>query len=262
MAQVRLECKNMLIAITRAVSAAMNRCELTFLERQEIDIERAAEQHCRYRDCLAELGARVITLPAEPDLPDSVFVEDPAVVVDEVAVMARMGAESRRREVESLGAALERFRPLRWMEAPATLEGGDAIRAGRTLFVGASLRTNAQGIAQLAAAVGPFGYEVRPVEIRDCLHLKSGCCYMGRGTMLANRAWVDAGAFREYRILDVAEEWAADVLPIGDVVLMPAGFPKTRALLEREGFAVRTVEVSELQKAEAGVTCMSVLLDG
>jgi dimethylargininase len=261
MPQVRLECKNMLIAITRAVSPAMNRCELTFLDRQEIDLERAAEQHCRYRDCLAELGVNVITLPAEPDLPDSVFVEDPAVVVDEIAVMARTGAESRRREAESLGAALARYRPLHWMEAPATLEGGDVIRAGHTLFVGASLRTNSEGIAQLAAAVGPFGYEVRAVEIRDCLHLKSGCCYLGNGTMLANPAWIDTEPFGEYRILDVAEEWAADVLPIGDMVLMPGGFPKTRDLLEREGFAVRTVDVSELQKAEAGVTCMSVLLE-
>jgi dimethylargininase len=251
----------MLTAITRAVSPAMNRCELTFLERQEIDLERAIEQHCRYRDCLAEMGVRVIALPAEPDLPDSVFVEDPAVVVDEVAVMTRMGAVSRRRESESLGAALARFRPLHWMEAPATLEGGDVIRAGRMLFAGASLRSNADGIAQLATAIGPHGYEVRPVEIRDCLHLKSGCCYLGRGMMLANRAWVDAAAFHEYRILDVAEEWAADVLAIGDAVLMPAGFPKTRSRLEREGFTVRTVDVSELQKAEAGVTCMSVVLE-
>jgi dimethylargininase len=251
----------MRIAIVRAVSPAMNRCELTFLERREIDLARAAEQHCRYRDSLAELGVQVVALPPEPDLPDSVFVEDPAVVVDEIAVMARMGAASRRPETESLGAALARFRPLHRMEAPATLEGGDVIRAGRTLFVGASQRTNAQGIAQLASAVETHGYEVRPVAVRDCLHLKSGCCYLGRGTMLANRAWIDADAFRNYRILDVAEEWAADVLPVGDVVLMPEGFPKTRGLLEREGFAVRTVDVSELQKAEAGVTCMSILFE-
>ncbi len=251
----------MLTALTRAVSPAMNRCELTFLDRQEIDCERAAEQHRRYRDCLAELGARVITLPAEPDLPDSVFVEDPAVVVDEIAVIARMGAASRRAEAESVAAALACFRPLYRMESPATLEGGDVIRARRTLFVGTSLRTNAEGIAQLAAAVAPHGYQVCPVAIRDCLHLKSGCCYLGRDTMLANRAWIDAGVFDGYRILDVAEERAADVLPIGDVVLMPAGFPETQALLEREGFAVRTVDVSELQKAEAGVTCMSILFE-
>jgi dimethylargininase len=260
MRHVLLKCKNMLTAITRAVSSAMNRCELTFLERQEIDLDRARAQHRRYCEILTELGADVVVLREESDLPDSVFVEDPAVVVDEIAVMARMGAASRHPEAESLGAALARYRPLHWMEPPATLEGGDVIRADRTLFVGASLRTNAEGIAQLRAAVAPFGYEVRAVPIRDCLHLKSGCCYLGRGTMLANREWINADAFRGYRILDVAEPWAADVLSIGDVMLMPAGFPATEALLTREGFTVRTVDVSELQKAEAGVTCMSILV--
>jgi dimethylargininase len=251
----------MLRAITRAVSPSLNRCELSYLERREIDVARAVEQHAGYTRCLAELGCDVITLPAERDLPDSVFVEDPAVVVDEVAVITRMGAESRRRESESLAGALAQFRPLHWMTAPATLEGGDIIRAGRTLFAGVSQRTNAEGIAQLAAAVAPFGYEVRPVEVRGCLHLKSGACHLGRGTILANREWIDAEPFRDFRILDVAEPWASDVLALGDVVLMPAGFPKTQDLLERSGFVVRTVDVSELQKAEAGVTCMSVLLE-
>src|ERR1044071_3555120 len=166
----------MLTAITRAVSPSMNRCELTYLERQEIDIDRAAAQHRCYCQWLERLGARVIALSPEPDLPDAVFVEDPAVVVDEVAVMARMGAESRRPEAESLGAALAPFRPLHWMEAPATLDGGDVFRAGRTLFAGRSQRTNDQGIAQLRAVLAPFGYDVRPVDVRGCLHLKSGCC--------------------------------------------------------------------------------------
>ena len=118
----------MLTAITRAVSPSINRCELGYLERQPIDVEKAAEQHKRYEECLRELGVPVVSLPAEPEMPDSMFVEDPAVVVDEVAVMTRMGAESRRKESESLAAALARFRPLRWMRQPATLEGGDVLR--------------------------------------------------------------------------------------------------------------------------------------
>jgi dimethylargininase len=251
----------MLRAVTRAVSPALNRCELSFIERQEIDVPRAIAQHEEYVRCLTALGAGVVVLPAERDLPDSVFVEDPAVVVDEIAVIARMGAESRRREAESLAGALAQFRPLHWMTEPATLEGGDVIRAGRTLFAGLSQRTNAAGIAQLAAAVAPFGYDVRSVPIRDCLHLKSAGCYLGRRKILANRDWLDAEAFRDFEILDVAEPWAADVLAIGDAILMPAGFPKTQALLDRAGFDVRTVDVSELQKAEAGVTCMSIILD-
>ncbi len=248
-------------AITRGVSPAINRCELSYLDRQPIDVARAIEQHRNYVESLEALGAVVVALPAEEELPDSVFVEDPAVVVDEIAVIARMGAESRRGEAESLAQALALFRALHWLESPATLEGGDVIRVGQTLYVGASLRTNVDGIAQLAAVLAPFGYDVRPVEVRGCLHLKSGACSIGRGAMLVNREWIDADALRGYTLIDVAEPWAADVLELGGVILMPEGFPLTRRRLEREGFAVRTVDVSELQKAEAGVTCMSVILD-
>jgi dimethylargininase len=250
----------MLTAITRAVSPAISECELTFLDRSPIDYERAASQHRAYEECLRALGARVVSLAALRDLPDSVFVEDPAVVLDEVAVIARPGAASRRPEAEAIAAALAPLRPLARIEAPATLEGGDVIRAGRELYVGLSQRTNCEGIAQLATIAGPYGYSVTAVEVRGCLHLKSGACYLGRQTMLANRGWIDAAAFAGYRVVEVAEEWAADVLAIGDAILMPAGFPKTAAVLEREGFTVRTVDVSELQKAEAGVTCMSLIL--
>jgi len=248
-------------AITRAVSPALHRCELTYLDRVPIDVARAADQHDRYCDCLRDLGLDVVTLPSDPDLADSVFVEDPVVAVDELAVIARMGAESRRREAETLAEAVAPYRRVEWMTAPATLEGGDVFRAGRILFAGLSQRTNAAGIAQLANFVAPHGYDVRAVEVRGCLHLKSGACYLGRDTILANRDWIDADALRGYRILDVPEPWAADVLAIGNTVLMPAGFPRTHELLEREGFTVQTVDVSELQKAEAGVTCMSVILD-
>ena len=246
-------------AITRAVSPAMNRCELSYLDRQDIDVPRAIDQHRDYIRCLESLGATVVTLPAEPDLPDSVFVEDPAVVVDEIAVIARMGAESRRAEAESLAQTLAQYRPLHWLTEPATLEGGDVMRVGRTLYVGASQRTNAEGIAQLARALAPFGYDVRAVDIRGCLHLKSGACYLGRRMMLVNREWIDAAAFQGYALIDVAEPWAADVLELGGVVLMPANFPDTRPRLEAAGLVVRTVDVSELQKAEAGVTCMSII---
>jgi dimethylargininase len=240
----------------------MNRCELTYLDRQEIDIERAAGQHAAYVQRLREAGLTVYELAADPRLPDSVFVEDPAVVVDEVAVIARMGAESRRGEAHAMADALGRFRPLVRMTAPATLDGGDVFRVDRTLFAGLSERTNEAGIAQLRDAVAAWGYEVRPVEVRGCLHLKSGACWVGGDTLLVNREWVDATAFAGYDLVDVEEPWAADVLKLGNFVLMPAGFPKTQAMLERAGFAVQTIDVSELQKAEAGVTCMSVIFRG
>lgn len=252
-----------LIAITRAVSASMNDCQLAFAKRQPIDIAKAIAQHDQYEGCLASLGIQVISLAAVPDLPDAVFVEDPALVLDEVAIMTRMGAESRRGESASLAAAVERFRPLRWIVEPGTLEGGDVVRVGRTLFVGKSARSNAAGIAQLAAALAPFGYPVRGVPIEHCLHLKSACTYLGRDTLLANRAWVDLAEFGNARVIAVAagEAGAADVLAIGDTVIIPASFPATAATLEREGWRVMRVDVSELQKAEAGVTCMSVIFE-
>jgi dimethylargininase len=253
----------MLTAITRQVSAALNRCELAYLPRRAIDIEKARAQHRAYEACLSELGAREISLPAEPDLPDSVFVEDPAVVLDQVAIMARPGVESRRGETESLARALAPFRPLLWLQEPETLEGGDVVVAGYTLFAGASRRTNPAGLARLAREVEPLGYSLQAVEVRDCLHLKSGCCYLGDDTFLVNRAWIDAAPFRGRRLIEVApdEPWAADVLRLGDTILMPDSFPATADLLRRAGFRVRTLGLSELMKAEGGVTCMSLLFE-
>jgi dimethylargininase len=254
---------DMLIAITRAVSPAINRCEIGFIERQVIDLAKANEQHARYEALLAELGAKVVSLPAEPDYPDSVFVEDPAVVLDELAIMTRMGAASRRGESESLASALAAYRPLRWMREPATLEGGDAMRIGRTLYVGVSHRTNRAGIEQLTGELSPLGYSVAPVTVRGALHLKSACCSLGDGAILANRAWLDPEPLAQFRIVEVApgEERAANVLAIGGSVIVPASFPRTAEILAREGLRVRTLDVSELMKAEAGVTCGSVLFE-
>jgi dimethylargininase len=251
----------MLRAITREVSPTLGDCEVTFLERTPIDVAMAMQQHRGYASVLSELGARVISLEADPAYPDGVFVEDPAIVLDEVAVICRPGAESRRGEAGSLAAAIAPFRELKWICEPATIEGGDVARIGRDLFVGLSRRTNREGVAQLAEIVKPFGYRVTGVEVRGCLHLKSACCSIGDHAVLINRGWIDDAAFAGYRMIEVAEEWAADVLRIGDTVLMPDGFGKTRERLERAGFRTRTIDVSELQKAEAGVTCMSLIFD-
>jgi len=253
----------MLTAITREVSLKLGDCEISFQDRQPIDVELAMRQHIAYQAALAELGANVITLPTLPDQPDCVFVEDPAIVLDEVAIITRMRAESRRGESTSLADAVAPYRELRYLEAPATLEGGDVMRIDKTLYVGLSKRTNIAGIQQLAHLVEPFGYWVTPVELRGCLHLKSACCYLGDKTVLANRAWLDLDAFCGIHFIDVpaAEPHAANILRIGDTLLLPSSYPETRALLESRGFRVRTVDVSELIKAEAGVTCLSLLFD-
>src|SRR6266446_10139797 len=168
-----------LTAITREVSASINNCQLSFHARQPIEVAKAIAQHKAYRSCLAELGVWVVSLPAEPELPDAVFVEDAAVVLDEVAVISIMGAPARRREARSLADALSRYRPLRFLREPATLDGGDVLRVGRRIFAGISQRTNRQGIAQLRGVLGAFDYQVQPVEVRGCLHLKSACSYIG-----------------------------------------------------------------------------------
>jgi dimethylargininase len=253
----------MLRAITREVSPAIAGCELEFLDRQPIDVALAVEQHRKYREALAELGAKVEILPAEPGLPDSVFVEDPAIVLDEIAVMTRMGAASRRAESDTLARVLAKYRELRYIVEPGTLEGGDVMRISKTLYVGYSRRTNIAGIQQLAAMLHPLGYFVVPVEVRGCLHLKTACCYIGDDTALANRAWMDPDALCSLKILDVPgdEPRGANALRIGTTVLLPAACPRTCDLLERSGFQPRRIDNSELLKAEAGVTCTSLLFE-
>jgi dimethylargininase len=251
----------MLTAITRAPSAAIARCELTFLAREPIDLTRALGQHDVYVECLRQLGVRVVEVPAEPDLPDATFVEDAALVLDELVVITRPGAPSRRTELASVAAALEPYRPLRFLEAPATLDGGDVLRIDRTLCVGVGSRTNVDGAAQLAAILAPYGYTVRTASFDGCLHLKSAVTYLGRGLVLANLDWVDAGQFAGCQALAVPpdEPHAANTLTISGVTLVPAGNPHTEALLAAHGFTVRPLDISELQKAEAGVTCSSLL---
>lgn len=251
----------MLIALTREVSPSIANCELEFLDRQPIDVALAEEQHRQYQSCLTELGVHVEILPAEPGMPDGVFVEDPAIVLDEVAVITRMGAVSRRGEAETLARALAGYRELLRIQDPATLEGGDVMRVGKTLYVGYSRRTNVAGIQQLSALLHPLGYFVVPVEVLGCLHLKSACCYIGDDTVLANRTWMDPDALCGLKILDVPEPRGANALRIGDTVLMPAAYPRTCEMLNRSGFRVRTIDNSELLKAEAGVTCTSLVFE-
>ena len=254
----------MVTALTRAVSRSIVECALSFIERQPIDLERAERQHRSYEDLLRRLGADVVSLPEEPDLPDAVFVEDTVVVVDEVAVLTVPRLPSRQPEVETMAAAISPYRPVQRLGGEARLEGGDVVRIGRTVYVGLSRRTNRAGVDGLAALLAPHGYDVRAVEMNGCLHLKTACTYVGRNTMLANRAWVDTAAFGECEIVEVSpdEPDAGNALHLGGALVFPTAFPETRAALERRGFRVETVDVSELQKAEAGVTCCSVILTG
>jgi dimethylargininase len=253
----------MLTAITRAVSPVMVHCELSFIDRKPVDLAIAQDQHHSYEMLLEKLGARVLSLPAEPALPDSMFVEDPAIVLDELAVILPLGTESRRPEAASLAKALSSFRKLAYVTLPGTLEGGDVLRIGSKLFVGLTRRTNAEGIRQLAAILAPHSYEVIAVPVTGCLHLKSAVTHIGGNTLLANRAWFDTAPFAAYDWIDVdpAEPHAANALAFGGTIIFPASFPFTRARLQAQGFHVTPIDISELQKAESGLTCSSLIFD-
>ena len=250
-------------AITREVSPALADCELSFVDRAPIDVARARAQHAAYCDALAELGCEVIRLPAEQAWPDSVFVEDVALAFDEVAVATRPGASSRRDEGPAVLDLLGSLRPLLRIEAPGTLDGGDVLRIGKRVFVGESTRSNRAGREQLRDLLAPHGYTVEGVAMRDCLHLKSAVTQVADDAVLVNPAWLLGGAaFADYRCIEVdpSEEHAANAVRIGDALVYPDCFPNTLARLRDAGIDVRTVDVSELQKAEGAVTCCSVLL--
>ena len=253
----------MLTAITRAVSPAIVHCELSFIDRKPIDLATAQEQHHAYETLLQKLGARLISLPAEPELPDSMFVEDPAIVLDELAVILPLGTETRRPEAASLAQALAKFRKLEYVSLPGTLEGGDVLRIGQKLFVGLTQRSNAEGIRQLAAILAPHHYEVIAVPVTGCLHLKSAVTHLGRNTLLANPAWFDAAPLAGHEWIDVdpAEPHAANALALAGAIIFPASFPRTRARIEARGFHITSLDISELQKAESGLTCSSLLFE-
>ncbi len=251
----------MIVALTRRPARDMSACELTHLDRQPIDSARAAEQHQGYCRALEECGARVVTLPADEELPDSVFVEDTTVVLDELAILTSPGVESRRPEVRAVEPEVARLRPVKKITPPATIEGGDVLRVGRRLYVGLSPRTNREGVAALRALVAPHGYEVSAVELRDCLHLKSGCTAVDEGTILINPRWIDPGVLADYEVVNVhpAEPWAANTVRVGASLCVGAAFPRTAEMLSRRGYDVRAVDVSEFAKAEGGLTCMSLM---
>ena len=251
----------MLTALTRAPGPELARCELTHLARQPIDPGRALAQHRAYQAALRDAGVRVVELPADPAHPDGVFVEDTAVVLDEVAVMSAPTPTSRRGELVAVAAALVLFRRLARLPPDTFLEGGDVLRVGRTRFVGLSGRTGEAGVRALDGLLRPLGYSVVPVRVTGCLHLKSAACAVDEETVLVNRAWVETDPFAGLRLVDVpaAEPFGANVLRLPGAVLVSARFPATADLVLSLGQQVVALDVSELHKAESGLTCMSLV---
>ena len=253
----------MLMALTREVSPSFQDCALTHLNRVPIDLDRARAQHADYEWALVEAGCTVRRLDAGPDLPDSVFIEDAAIVLPEGAIITRPGADSRRAETLVVAAALARHGlPLREIEAPATLDGGDVLVIGRSIFIGESDRTNAAGIDQVRKIL-QRRYKVHGIPLEGCLHLKSAVTSVADDTLLINREWVSPTAFKKFTLIDIdpQEPYAANALRLPDRLLYPAAFPRTCERLKNEGLKVRTVDVDELAKAEGAVTCCSLVFE-
>jgi dimethylargininase len=251
----------MLIAITRQISPRFTECELTHLDRQPIDLDLARVQHHQYEAALREIGCEVITLPPESDLPDSVFVEDAALVFDEIAVTTRLGADSRKPEVESIARALSPYRTLQFIQPPGTLDGGDVLRVGKIVYVGLSSRSNRSAAEQLQSRLAPYSYIVKDVEVTGCLHLKSAVTQVSEDTLLINPAWIDRSIFGDMRFIEVdeGELSAANAVWIDDTVIYPSSFPKTQRRLEEHGVKLKIVDATEVAKAEGAVTCCSLI---
>jgi dimethylargininase len=251
-----------MIAFTREPSPKLRDCELTHLPRRPIDVGLARHQHEAYEAALRALGAEVRRVEPAPEHPDGVFVEDAAIVLPELAVITRPGAPSRRGEVEDLATALAPHRALVRVPAPATLDGGDVLVDGRTVFVGHSERTGPAAHAWLRGRLDVHGYDVRVVPVNGCLHLKTAVTAAAPGTFLLNPRWVPAASFSSGRVIEVdpAEAWAANVLRVGAGLIQADGAPRTRRRLEAFGLEVIVVDVSELARAEGGVTCCAVLV--
>jgi len=224
------------------------------------DYDRMLVQHAAYADALRSLGLAVEVLDPLPGFPDAYFLEDVAVVVPELAVVTRPGAPSRRGEEDAIGVVLSRYREVVLLQYPATLDGGDVLVVGRTVLVGVSARTNAEGAAQLGRLLEPHGYRVRAVPVSGGLHLKSSVNWLDGETVLVSERFATAPELSSYHRVVVDEEPACNTLSVNGTLLVPAGFPGARRKLERTGLPVVEIDVSEARKMDGGLTCMSLRL--
>jgi dimethylargininase len=250
-----------MIALTHQPSPNMQACERTFVPHLAIDYSLAVQQHAAYCQALADCGAKVRTLAANSTLPDSTFIEDTAIVLDEVAILCSMGTPSRQAEPARIEPVLREYRPVERILPPATLEGGDVLRIGRRLLVGHSSRTNAAGIAALNIIAGRFGYRVNSIPVRGSLHLKTACTALPDDRLLVNPAWLDVALLGDFDLIHVpaTEPWGANLCLAGNTVLLSAAYAQTLEIVSRLGFAVQPVDISEFAKAEGGVTCLSLI---
>jgi len=248
-------------AITRGVSRNLAACELTYRTRESINHERAAAQLEQYCELLRGWDVHLLKISGSDSYPDCCFVQDTAVVLDEVCIIASMGAPKRRGEISEVERVASQFRRLRHIFLPATLDGGDVVQVGKQLFVGSSSRTNGRGIEALSRIVEPLGYVVVPVSVSGGLHLTTGCGVINDETVLLNPRWLDASAFEGLRQLHVPEEepWAANTIRVDTAVCLEEGAPRTIDLVRPYAGTIETVDISEFRKAEGSLSCLSII---
>jgi dimethylargininase len=251
-----------MLALTHSPSPQMAECLLTFVERTAIDQERVLRQHAAYCDALRDGGADVRVLDVNCAFPDCAFIEDTAVVLDEVALLARPATAVRRAETAGIEGELQKFRQIEHVFAPAILEGGDVLRVGQTLMVGLSSRTSLAGAAALDSVAGRYGYNVRTVPVRGCLHLKTACTALPDRRLVVNPEWLDVRALGGFELIPVpaGEPWGANVVCLGDRIIAAAEHVETADLIRNLGFDLCTVDLGEFAKAEGGATCLSLLV--
>lgn len=252
-----------LIAFVRAPSPALQQGERSHIEREPIDFALALEQHSRYVQALKDTGATIIEAPAAPELPDSVFIEDTALVLGSLAIIARPGAESRRPEVAAVAATLSRYCEVADPPPGVYFDGGDILTVGRRVYVGRGKRTNQAAIDYLTTLLGTRNYEVVPVEVSGCLHLKSAVTNLGNDTVLIHTSWIPRAAFARHAQVEVhPQEAGACALRVGEHLFMSSSYPRTARRVEAHGFTPRLLDLSEFHRAEGGLTCLSILVPG
>lgn len=254
----------MTTALMNVPAECLRDCALTFRDRQPIDIDLAIQQHADYASALRQMGVYVEILRINDMSPDGVFVEDAAIVLDECAIVASMGIEARRAEVDAMADVLSRFRSdLRRIHWPARIEGGDVLVVGKRIYVGQSSRTNAAGLLAVKEIAAPLGYDVRSVTVRGCLHLKTGVTAIDETTLICNPEWIDVSAFYDVDLMhvDPHEPWAANILRVDDQLLLNGSFPRTADRIDAIRGGNHRIVVSEFAKAEAGLTCLSIVFN-
>lgn len=254
----------MKIAFVNKPTQAIGNCELTFIDRDPVHLQKALEQHSNYANALTQAGLKVVSIDINTESPDAAFIEDVAIILDEVAIVTSMGTPSRRPEVESISEMIAPYRYIiHKIQLPATIEGGDVLQVGKKVFVGHSSRTNQNGIKALTDLLNPHSYQVIPVSVHGCLHLKTGVTALNEDTFVVNPKWIDTSIFKENLLIEVAENesFAANVLRVGEKLIVNAAYPKTAEKIQKAGFRFDVVDISEFSKAEAGLTCLSLIFN-